>query len=409
MIEQTTLHGRLYVSKIGETSISSRPIAPKFVQFGPVRHIHLFVLSDTEAWIEDIRTHHWYHYQGRPLCLQPETEPPTLSMPSITYYYGQAIYEQTKHLYFVRNLPIVTGTEIPDTQTLELPITLQKFDYNQTFTYPEELRFILSGFPASYVDRYKRPIRRLEGRTYPTAIEKVTTTMKDLPPTTYPIVVNLRNTPYAVADLEPHHTEQDLQFYEGLPGYYEEETPRGGRHKLLSLTHPTYKFRYSEGLEIINESMVTFYGINPKWISNAPEPIDLRGLTPIGGTESHSYTKQATLHQPNVTDAVEQLEQKAKETFSGGKDLAARLLQSDPDRSHGEFVALQTVYQKDIAPYASQFPDSDLPWIVTAYADIPYREKHDTLRAGLPYLVYLANIIINRKRKKEVGEQWQSP
>lgn len=180
------------------------------------------------------------------------------------YYYGQAQWKDARtgdcisDAYYVQNIPTVTCDNIPDIQTMEVPLTLQKLDYGQTFTYPEELNQLLGNLSASYTDRYKRPIQRKFGRTYPIAMEKVTTTWKDLPVSTYPKVVNLSNTFFAVLDLEPDHTQEDLEEFQKMPGFYEEETPKGGKHKLIAINSKVFKFRFSKGLELINESMVTF-------------------------------------------------------------------------------------------------------------------------------------------------------
>ena len=318
------------------------------------------------------------------------------------YYYGLALYqdprtgESRSHLYFVQNEPPVTYEGIPDTKTIRIPPTLQKLDYIQVFTYPEPVAALLSDVPSAYVDRFKRPVIRRNGRTYPVSMEKVETKWKDLPETTYPKVVDFSRTPYAVADLEPEHTEEDLREFESLPGYYEEETPRGGKHKLLRVDTDQFKVRYSKGLEIINQSQVTLYGIHGTWLCDDPPLADLSPYREIGhGT----HAVRAALTRPDVSEEVRLLQRKAEENVSTARVVAERQCRMDPDDSHGEYVALRTLYRCDIHPYAKQFDPERLPWITEAYSreSIPHRDKHETLRNGLPYLVYLAAIIIERE------------
>ena len=53
------------------------------------------------------------------------------------------------------------------------------------------------------------------------------------PDSQYPVVADLSGTHFAVLDLEPARTTEEEMVYESIMGYYEEETMRGGRHKLV--------------------------------------------------------------------------------------------------------------------------------------------------------------------------------
>lgn len=422
MFEQSALHGILYRSEKQERSIASQTVSLNDMTFGPMRSIHIYPHSDQEFLVYHLQGQTWYHYQSLQQGQTPKLQqiytneqlPPafqawTCQENQFFYYYGQAQWKDPRtgacisDAYYVQNSPTVTSETIPDIQTMELPLTLQKLDYTQTFTYPEELNQLLGNLSAAYTDRYKRPIQRKRGRTYPIAMEKVTTTWKDLPASTYPKVVNLSNTFFAVLDLEPDHTEEDLDEFQKMPGFYEEETPKGGKHKLIAVNSSVFKFRFSKGLELINESMVTFYGIRGTWITKNPIVADIRAYQPIGHTTRQITTR---LERPDVTEAVQALQQKAAENMSMLDIKISEIYRTDTDNSHADFVALVTIYHSDIKPYELNFERTQLPWIMEAYAKpwIPHREKHETMRNGLPYLVYLSSIIIQERNCETYGK-----
>lgn len=401
MLEQSVLHGKVFCITQTATTLTSKTTSISDISFGPMRPIHLYVLSDNEVLVCDINRNDWYHYKresvASELVLADRVRP--ASIPNVSqhfYYYGMAKYNDTNHLYFIKNVPSVTISDIPDINTFQIPITLQTLGYETLFEYPDELVDLLNDVPACYTDRYKRPIVHTADKTYPIPMDKVTTTVKDLPACAYPVVFDFKNTCYGIADLEPHHTEQDMEHFNSLDGYYVEDTPRGGKHKLIKIDAPDFKFRYSDGLEIINQSQATLYGINGTWLKDNPEPIDVTVYNVIGRVER---TVVALLERPDVTEAVALLTQKANENLSAGRRIAKNQYMTDPDTSHGEYMVLWTLYQEDLLPYANQFDRQLLPWILEQYAMtiIEHREKHETMRHGLPYLVYLAAIIIEKR------------
>lgn len=402
MLEQSILHGKVYCVAQTETSLQTKAVPLTDISFGPIRPIHLYVISDMEIFICDISKDDWYHYKSDSktsiLPLIDKIRPK--SIPQVTehfYYYGQAKYKDKFHTYFIKNMPRVTISDIPDVNTIPFPITLQTLDYEETFSYPDQLRKELANIPACYTDRYKRPIKRTHDATYPISIDKVTTKFIELPMCTYPVVLNFANTIYGIADLEPHHTEEDIAHFNSLDGYYVEDTPRGGKHKLVKIKSPEFKFRYSDGLEIINQSQATLYGINGTWLNDNPNSIDVTVYKEVGHTEHEII---ATLDRPNVEQEVELLRKKAIENLSIGKQTAERLYRTDADVSHGEYMVLWVLYRDDILPYSKQLDRNLLPWILEQYAMdvIEHRSKHETMRHGLPYLVYLSAIIIERNR-----------
>lgn len=411
MLEQSTLHGRIFKSEVSAKILKSKPIAVDDIQFGPMRPVEIHRISDHEMWVQDRNRGNWYHYQDngsdRELQLLEVKDHMSLTSKGFFYYYGKALckynkieteQETVEHDYFVQNVPSVTAYDkIPDINQMQMPLTMQALDYDQIFHYPTKLKKLLENIPACYVDRYKRPIKRKCERTYPIAMDQVKTTWTDLEETSYPVVVDFEKTIYGVVDLEPTHTEDDLAHFQGLSGYYEEETPRGGRHKIVRITDKTYKYRYSPGLEIINQSQVTLYGINAKWLADDPPILDITSYQTVG----HEKQRQIVAHleRPDVSKEVEALQKKAIENMSMGYEIAAKLYRMDTDDSHGEYMVLQTLFKHDIKPYARQFPKEQLPWILESYASsiINHRDKHETLRQGLPYLVYLSAIICRKE------------
>lgn len=417
MLEQSALHGRIFRSEFKEKTLISKPVSIANIAFGPMRPIQIYRISDKEMWVQDKYRGDWYYYKGvwgdKELPLVQMYKGGEIQIADYTdgkgffYYYGKALYyvddKEQEEDYFIQNEPSVTYDGIPNTDLMQMPLTMQALDYEPVFSYPEEIKRLLADYPACYVDRYKRPIMAKAGRVYPVAMEKVSTTWENLPAAAYPVVINFASTVYGVADLEPEHTKEDEAHFDKLEGFYEEETPRGGRHKLVIIEEKDYKYRYSPGLEIINQSQVTLYGIRAKWLKDKPAVLDTSVYQTVGHAE-HSVT--AYLTRPDVSEEVAILRAKAEENLSTATAVALKLYRKDADDSHGEYVVLRTLYQQDIEPYARQFDTGKLPWILEQYASsvIEHRDKHETLRCGLPYLVYLAAIIIGKKCEAKIWD-----
>lgn len=395
MIEQSVLYGQVYLSIIKNKTLISKPVSLTTLKFGPMRPITIF-LEDEFVLVQNNITGDISIYKDN--LLQGEKKDIRLDQ-GFFYYYGVVEYTDKKtnqvslYPYYLQNKPLVTIDTIPNTNTFELPRTLQPLDYNMKFTYPDIIYKLLSDVPATYVDTFKRPIIRNKGRIYPINIDDVKTTIKDLPPTTYPITFQLVNTSFAVVDLEPNYTTEDFAHFESIDGFYIEDTPRGGKHLLVLLDSDVTKFRYSQNLEIINESQVTLYGINAKQLNVNPKPLDVSSYKP---TKTHLIVPQVKPIDEDLSQYVKLLNQKNKKAESSTKDLAKQKVLQDDDQSHGDYMALYILYHEDIKPYEQNLPKDLLPWILEAYARdvIPWREKHETMRKNVPYLVHLANIII---------------
>lgn len=412
MLEQTKKNGRVYDVQPGEKTVLSKPAKVPEFAFGPYRPITVYRNTDYDMWVKDEAHGDWYHYKGDtyPLTLiSKETDHEELISGSFYLYgvVGQTNItgdEQNNDLipYFVQDAPYVQKRYIPDINVMEMPFSMRSLDYGRVFTYPQGLKELLEDCPVAYADRYKRPVIRSQGHTYPISLEKQSFHWSELSDSCYPVVADLSETHFAVLDLEPTRTAEEEKVYESIMGYYEEETIRGGRHKLVRLDDSTFKFRYGNGLELIANGMITFYGINGIMLSSDPAPMRTTGFEPVGHVAR-------TIEPADTPDEIKLLLGKL-ETYTG--DLQVEKMQIrekhkfNTDNSNREFNILYDLYRIAIAPYRHEFPKESLPWILAACAHdiIDPREKHETQRNGLPYLVYLSAIICD---KREGAKIWK--
>ena len=404
MLEQTKMNGRVYNVQPGEKSVLSKPaVIPEF-EFGPYRPITVHRINDYEMWVRDEAHGDWYHYKGDtyPLTLVSRENVHEEQTPGSFYLYGVAGHKDMIVPYFVQDTPYVQKHITPDIQVMEMPFSMRSLDYGRIFTYPESLKELLEDCPVAYADRFKRPIIRSQGHTYPISLAKQSYKWSELPDSCYPIVADLSGTHFAVLDLEPTRTKDEDMVYESIMGYYEEETIRGGRHKLVRLDDPTFKFRYGKGLELIVNGMITFYGINGVMLSSDPVPMKTVGFAPVG----HVARTIKPMEMPSeINSLLEKLE-----TYTGDLHMTKIQIRDkhrlNTDNSNREFNILLDLYRVAIAPYRREFPKDALPWMLaaSAYDIIDPREKHATQRNGLPYLVYLSAIICE---KKEGAKIWK--
>lgn len=401
MLEQTFQNGRLYRSREENGTLKTNPVNWTDLSVGPLSLIQLVVISDREVWVESVKTHIWRHYLGgaeETLYLQETLQRTLETSPGEFYYYG--ITKEGEPCFLKQEIPDKAEISVPETATFSLPFTLRTLCFPQIFSYPEELKTWLSGLPATYMDRYKRPIIRKQGHTLPISIEKAKTTWSKLPDTYYPIAVSLKGTAWAVLDLEPEHTKEERAEYDRIPGFYEEETIHGGRHKLIQTDKRWFKGRFGPGLELIDESQITFYGIHGR-INKQPEAIDpLEHWVEVGkGVQRSADLSDVTKEAPEVAWMVSRIKKQAYKNGSKVEQKIAKLLAADSDISHAEYASFRICYESDVGPYGGQISADIYPWVLAAYGAefIPYRDKHDTRRNGLPYLVYLSAIIIKEK------------
>lgn len=395
MIEQSKRNGPVYYSEAGEKLISKKIPIPD-IKFGKPIEV-LFRQKDNIIEVEPIGAGYSLIYlNGQYIDKGPS------SPRGFRYLAGIAEYEEKKTPYFIQNTPPVTLEDTLDIYNMMLPVSLTGYSYQQTFVFPEELLPISGDLPATYVDYYKRPMNPellTSGVYIPIGIDMVKTTVSEIAriPRNFPIVVNLVGTDYAVIDLEPGYTEDDLQEAESYSYIYKEDTVRGGKHYLIRTTEKGFKYRASKHLEIINRTMCTFYGINGTVVDlNAPavsfedrnyEEVGRQSVTlkeaPEGVREVVVSLKDINLNRPTL-----------------GKVRTAYEL--DSDKSHADYMALRTIFYDDIYTHVPEIiaygmTKEDLPWVLAEYGGgmIPYREKHDTERRGCPYLVYVAAAVLN--------------
>lgn len=404
MLEQIKKNGRVYQVQPAEKSVQSKPVKIPEFAFGPYRPISVYRISDQEMWVKDEAHGDWYHYKGEGYSLSLVERKTSYEEQGqrCFYLYGIAESENEKIPYFVQDVPYVKTRNIPDIQTMKMPFSMLALNYDRIFTYPEALKKLLGDCPVSYADRFKRPIIRSDGHTYPISLSKQSFRWELLSDSRYPVVADLSGTHFAVLDLEPSRTKEEESVYESVMGYYEEETIRGGRHKLVRLDDETFKFRYGKGLELIANTMVTFYGINGKMLHASPEPMKTTGFTPVGHIAR-------TIKPADIPTEIAHLVEKL-ESYTGDLFLVKTRIRdkhaTNADNSNREFNILLDLYKEVVHPYRNMFTEEQIPWILTACAAdiIEPREKHATQRNGLPYLVYLSAIICE---KKEGAKIWK--
>lgn len=404
MLEQIKKNGRVYNVYPQEKSVSSKPALIPEYEFGPYRPITVYRVSDHEMWVKDEAHGDWYHYKGDSYALELVSREDIHEEPASGsfYLYGMAGKGKDIVPYFVQDTPYVQKRIIPDIQTMEMPFSMLSLDYGRIFTYLQGLKDLLRDCPVAYADRFKRPIIRSQGHTYPISLAKQSFTWNELSDSCYPVVADLSGTNFAVLDLEPTRTTEENMVYESIMGYYEEETIRGGKHKLVRLDDSTFKFRYGNGLELIANGMITFYGINGIMLSSNPAPMKTTGFAPVG----HVARMMKPMDMPEEIESLLSKLETYVENMDFIKDQIRNKHRLNPDNSNREFNMLLDLYRTVLAPYRREFPEESLPWILTACANgmIDPREKHATQRNGLPYLVYLSAIICE---KKEGAKIWK--
>lgn len=410
MIEQSTLNGPIYLSESSGKILKSQQLSPNEISFGPYKSIYIKGCDDHSFKYKYTDGNDAYHVINQ--------EQHTCEDFSDGFFYnvGLCLYENKQHIYFIQNDPSISEPNLVMENGISIaPSSLIGYPYNQKFHIPKELvNYIGKDLPATYVDKFKRPLNPtfLKNKIYlPINIDHVNTTLDEITSVEkyFPVVVNFKNTDYAVVDLEPNHTSEELEKAESLNYFYKEDTPRGGKHYIIKTHSSGFKYRISENLEIINQSMCTLYGINPVLnLTNTDyEDLDSKKYTVIGN-KSTTIIKS----DKDYSNVIESL------FISNKKSDSDRYIKNnydiDNDASHADFIALYILYLKDIQPWLLNIPIvngslfnendtytyDDLPWILYEYAMklniIPYRDKHSTLRKGVPYLAYIASAVIDR-------------
>lgn len=409
ILEQSELNGAVYHTveqeEGGRNKLASKSVAINTIKFGPPTQVIIHRNQTDNVLVEIPNTGEYYLYEDEKYVKSLDLNPVALvEDETFEYLYGVAMVGNQKTPYLIKNKPPVTLTDKPEFQTFKLPPILSGYPYKQSFTYSEGLIGLLGDLPATFTDRYKRPLNpsAIDYRKYfPTRIDKVTTTFSQLAyrELNYPLVVMLASeTEFACIDLEPGYSDEDLELANSFDAYYVEDTPRGGKHYLVKIQKDldVYKYDITEHLEVQINSQITFYGINGKLLNPNPEVSDFTGYKEVGTKRDSIIISDMP---DNVYQIVEDLIEINDKLGNTGRIQAKRVYITDKDESHADFTALARLYRIDIKPFIETIPEESLPWVLAEYAVnvIPARVKHSDDRNGVPYLVYLASKITQRR------------
>lgn len=423
MIEQSKKNGPLYLAELLNGKFISKKVTVDEVEFGKPTPITLMYRTiDLYAVVKGTTG---YIFENGQLTKTVENPQPIGRV--VSFMYGTCYYEGRKHCYLIKNTPTVSRDEVRAIDEFELPGSFTGYPYEQEFTYPDEVYTLFGDFPATYVNKYKRPLNpelMKSGLFLPIGIDMVKTTLNDLKDfPQFPRVVNLSGTEYAVLDLEPGYTSADEEEVAKYEVIYSEDTPRGGKHLFVKTKDDAFKYRISPTLEIVNDTMITLYGINARVHNMTADYVTFKdaGYKEIGGI-ANIVTTQATQEiapiATTVRDFILDLDKPFPQldgniTFGEQAANQEYKLRSS-DESEAEYMALLRLYQYDVKPLFKRTSRSDrkinirdfgktldiekddIPWLLAEYGKfvIPHREKHETERQGVPFLVYLATKIV---------------
>ena len=404
MIEQSKRNGPLFYSKESTKTVATKRIEIPEVKFGPPKPVIIHRNPQTDKLlVEDVNKAEGHVYGGG----YEKTIPAITYQNDILYpyYCGIAIYEEEEHVYWIQNQPEVTIPNEVDLTNIKLPPTLVGYPYEETFTYSPQLMGLLENVKSTYVDKYKRPLNPEAFRNkihVPIGIDKVKTKFKEIANTApnYPIVCDLKDTTFGILDLEPGYTEEEKQKAESYPYIYKEETPRGGVHYLIYTDSDAFKYRISDRLEVIVNSMVTFYG-NGEFSTQEPTILtrsDFEDCTEVG----HKQLEIVEVSQ-DIKELVDLLMTTNYQEDAKGVELVQEQMATDKDESHAEYVSMLHLLNKNIGPYLGKLktvyslPETDIPWIMAEYLSriLEFRLKHNREIKGVPYLVYVATAAYN--------------
>ena len=404
-IEQSRTGGEFYLTTIVDDSKSSKQtvkteaIPPGKVLWGQPYQGSFSVVND-RLYFTSGYTYEYVNAQWQYVPMNLNGEP---------CYFGLALVDGVTYPYYVKDMPTPTVNLPVQLELMEPPHTWTGFPYEQTFSLLPELVEILKDIPATYVDRYKRPLNAAlvdRHRYYPKTVKESGYTLGQLRQGThFPCVIDLNQfsvdgVKFGILDLEPGYTDTDLEWLQSFDIIYEEETPRGGKHFLFKHTSDRYKYRLTPNLEILTNALVTLYGINGRIINLNAQPSKLDDSLAVDYNPIEVVTAESDVNQ-----IVEWLLARNKGGL-GRSNLQRRYeRESQVDMSSAEFNAMRHLYVREIKMFESMMTESDVPWVLGEYARhvLPYREKHDSLRKGIPYIVYTAQkvILFEKKSKSE--------
>ena len=402
-IEQSRTGGEFYLTTIVDDSKSSKQtvktenLPAGNVLWGQPYQGSFSVVNDrlyfTSGYTYEYVDSQW-HYVPMNLTGEP-------------YYFGLALVDGVTYPYYVKDMPTPTVNLPVQLDLMEPPHTWTGFPYEQTFSLLPELVELLKDIPATYVDRYKRPLNAAlvdRHRYYPKTVKESGCTLGQLRQGThFPCVIDLNQfsidgVKFGILDLEPGYTDTDLEWLQSFDIIYEEETPRGGKHFLFKHTSDRYKYRLTPNLEILTNALVTLYGINGRIINLNAQPSKLDDSLAVDYNPIEVVTAESDVNQ-----IVEWLLARNKGGLGRSNMQRRYERESQVDMSSAEFNAMRHLYVREIKMFESMMTESDVPWVLGEYARhvLPYREKHDSLRKGIPYIVYTAQKVIMFEKKSK--------
>ena len=418
MLEQSSLNGAVYLSlelvENGKTKLITKNAILSNIEFGPPSEIVLhqnprtelilieYVNENSEGYLYEKSHDKWIKVDQIKSTNQIDD---TLNR----YLYGMATYKDKNTTYTVPYMiqnepPNITLDIVPNRDECIMPPTLTGYPYDQIFTYDNKLIDLIGKLTATYTDKYKRPLHPAfmkSNKYFPVALENIATTFMEISktPKPFPIVVMLNSSTtyadFACIDLEPGYTPDELVVAESFDAYYVEDTPRGGKHYLVkpNKENTEFKYRISEHLEVQVHCLITFYGINGKFLNDNPSESSFESYTVVGHNTMSLISTEAPT---DIIDIVSEVTKAVDILGTTGKIKALRVYKTEPDDSRADFTALARLYYTDIIQFKTEIPIGSLPWVLAEYAStiIPARLKHSTSRNGVPYLVYLANKIV---------------
>lgn len=221
------------------------------------------------------------------------------------------------------------------------------------------------------------------------SFDKVTTCFSDIyqKTTHFPIVCQLKGTNLAVLDLEPGYSFAEYKEIEKYQVIYSEDTPRGGKHFIIYSESPAFKYRVNEHLEVIVNTMVTFYGVNGRLIDHEVVSYDTFDYLEVGQKRIELPAEP----RADIVHVVDLLVAANKRLHTPGEMNARQQLRLE-DQSYGEYTAMKALYRYNIKPFEHELNKGDLPWIMAEYLSRieGFRLKHNRQIRGVPYLVYAA-------------------
>ena len=413
MLEQSKLNSPVYYTQEtrderGRDKLINKIVTLDNVKFGPKLHIVIhrnMLTTQTMVVCDQVPQPNGFIYDENGTLIKQVVSKKHKGDRLFPYWYGMAEIDGQTTVYLLQNEPPETSSLTPDLHHFELPPVLKGYGYDQVFAYDQKLLDLIGDRPATFTDKYKRPMNYMsllhERLYFPVALDKVATKFVDIAKekSNFPavVIINPEGQPiqYATLDLEPGYTPEDYQLASSFDAYYQEDTPRGGKHYLVKVDADSdaFKYRLTPNLEAQTRAQITFYGINGVFLNDNPKTSCFSEYEAIGNHDSVVIDPKMP---PGVESKIDECREVIKKIGTTGAKQAKRVYLTDTDLSHADFMALLKLYQTDLKPLASYIPSDMMPWVLAGYAAsiIPGRTKHNTMRNGVPYLVYLATKII---------------